>query len=114
MGQPMSIVSGRLTEIISVVRTGGRTRVAPRTTDSVDHPRHYVDVVPGIECISVVEHFSFLRGNALKYLWRGGLKGDPIEDLLKARWYIDREIANLRAERSRLAEIDTSEQAMSA
>lgn len=63
--------------------------------DSVNHPSHYTSVVPGIECIDVVEHMTFLRGNAIKYLWRAGAKGDIIEDLKKARWYIDREISNL-------------------
>lgn len=62
-----------------------------------DHinPPHYKDRVPGIECIDVTKHFSFLRGNAIKYLWRAGLKGDPIEDLKKAIWYIQSEIDHL-------------------
>ena len=38
---------------------------------------------------------NFCLGNALKYLWRAGLKGDAVEDLKKARWYIDREIKRL-------------------
>lgn len=63
--------------------------------DPVHHPSHYTTVVPGIECIDVVEHFSFCRGNALKYLWRAGAKGDLRQDLEKARWYIDRELASL-------------------
>jgi hypothetical protein len=67
-------------------------------SDAVNHPSHYGQV-PGVECIDVVEHFSFLRGNALKYLWRAGGKGDPRQDLLKARWYIDREIAGLEENR---------------
>lgn len=65
--------------------------------DVVNHPSHYTDVVPGVECIQVTEHFGFLRGNAIKYLWRAGSKGDPEQDLLKAKWYIDRELANLEA-----------------
>ena len=69
------------------------------TPDAVDHPSHYTSVVPGIECIQVTEHLSFLRGNAIKYLWRAGAKGDAVEDLKKARWYIDREISNLKADR---------------
>ena len=64
------------------------------TADAVNHPPHYGQV-PGVECIQVVEHFSFLRGNAIKYLWRAGAKGDLRQDLLKARWYIDRELAAL-------------------
>ncbi len=62
-------------------------------SDPVNHPSHYTDVVPGIECIDVTEHFSFLRGNAIKYLWRAGAKGDAVQDLHKAAWYIAREIA---------------------
>jgi hypothetical protein len=66
--------------------------------EGVDHPSHY-NQIPGIECIDVSEHFWILRGNAIKYLWRAGLKGDTADDLRKARVYIDREIANLKAER---------------
>lgn len=66
--------------------------------ERVDHPAHYNDV-PGIECIDVVEHFTFNRGNAIKYLWRAGAKGDVLEDLKKARWYVTREINNLESKR---------------
>jgi hypothetical protein len=38
---------------------------------------------------------NFCVGNAIKYLWRAGLKGEQVEDLRKARWYIDREIARI-------------------
>jgi hypothetical protein len=48
-----------------------------------------------VECIQVTEHLNFCIGNAIKYLWRAGLKGATVEDLKKARWYIDREIARL-------------------
>lgn len=61
-------------------------------SDQVNHPRHYNSHPSGIECIDVVEHMPFNIGNAVKYLWRCGLKGDEIEDLKKARWYIEREI----------------------
>lgn len=60
--------------------------------ESVNHPRHYNSHPSGIECIDVVEHMPFNIGNAVKYLWRCGLKGDEIEDLKKARWYVEREI----------------------
>jgi hypothetical protein len=60
--------------------------------DAVNHPPHYTSHPSGIECIEVVEHYGFCIGNAIKYLWRAGLKGDAIEDLKKARWYLDREI----------------------
>lgn len=76
-----------------VVRSRKGNSDGPAPADPVNHPQHYTSVVPGVECIEVTEHFDFLRGNAIKYLWRAGAKGDsPVEDLRKAKWYIDREI----------------------
>jgi len=71
-------------------------------SDRVNHPRHYTSHASGIECIDVVEWMNFNRGNAIKYIWRAGEKNRAaeIEDLEKARWYIDREIARLRKARS--------------
>ncbi len=63
----------------------------------VDHPPHYTSHPSGVECIDVAEHMGFNLGNALKYIWRADLKGDAIEDLRKARWYLDREIARRAA-----------------
>jgi hypothetical protein len=64
--------------------------------DAVDHPAHYTSDPSGVECIAVVEHRNFCVGNAMKYLWRAGLKGSAhIEDLRKSIWYIEREIARL-------------------
>lgn len=60
--------------------------------EAVDHPKHYNAHPSGIECIDVVEHMGFNLGNAMKYIWRCDEKRDAIEDLKKARWYIDREI----------------------
>jgi len=62
----------------------------------VDKPNHYTDQVPGIECIQVVQHFNFNRGNIIKYAWRCGDKGDPIEDLQKVMKYAEFEIARIR------------------
>lgn len=73
------------------------TQLVP-APDPVNHPAHYVSHPSGIECITVAEHMNFNRGNALKYLWRAGSKGDSateIQDLMKARWYIDRELDRL-------------------
>lgn len=61
-------------------------------TDKIDHPTHYNSHPKDIECIDVIEGFTFNIGNAIKYLWRCGLKGDEMEDLKKAQWYINREI----------------------
>ena len=63
--------------------------------NSVEHPSHYTKHPSGVECITVTEHFNFNRGNAIKYVWRAGEKGNEIEDLKKARWYIDREIQRM-------------------
>jgi hypothetical protein len=63
--------------------------------DPVNHPPHYTSHPSGVECIQVAEHFNFCIGNAIKYLWRAGLKGEALEDLRKAAWYIDREINRL-------------------
>lgn len=66
--------------------------------DLVNSPRHYADgPVPDIECIQVTRWFNFNLGNAIKYVWRHEYKGNPIQDLKKARWYIDDEIARLEA-----------------
>lgn len=63
--------------------------------DMVNHPPHYTSHASGVECIQVTEHYSFCVGNAIKYLWRAGLKGGStekqIEDLRKAAWYAERE-----------------------
>lgn len=59
---------------------------------NVDHPAHYNKHPSGIECIDVVEHMSFNLGNVIKYLWRADYKNGT-EDLKKALWYLEREIA---------------------
>lgn len=60
--------------------------------DPVNHPSHYTQHPSGVECIQITEHMGFNLGNAVKYIWRADLKADAIEDLKKARWYIDREL----------------------
>jgi len=62
------------------------------TNDPVNHPAHYTSHPSGIECIQITEHMGFNLGNAVKYVWRADLKNDALEDLKKARFYIDREI----------------------
>jgi len=66
-----------------------------KTDDAINHPKHYTSHPSGVECIDIAEHMNFCLGNALKYIWRAGLKGDAVEDLKKARWYIGREIERL-------------------
>lgn len=61
--------------------------------DLVNHPKHYTTHPSGVECIQITEHMNFCMGNAIKYIWRADLKNeDPIQDLKKAIWYIQREI----------------------
>ncbi len=68
-------------------------------SDPVNHPPHYRAHPSGIECITITEHMNFCLGNAVKYIWRAGLKGDDqVQDLEKARWYITRELERLRIE----------------
>ncbi len=60
--------------------------------DPINNPKHYTQHPSGIECIQITEHMGFNLGNAIKYIWRADLKGDAIEDLRKAQWYIRREL----------------------
>lgn len=71
--------------------------------NQVNHPKHYTSDPSGIECIDVTRHRNFNIGNAIKYLWRAGLKEDKdrklidkqVEDLNKAVWYLVDEIHRL-------------------
>lgn len=64
--------------------------------NNVEHPTHYTSHPSGVECIDIARHYCFSIGNAIKYLWRAGLKSEEgmtdktkeIEDLNKAIWYI--------------------------
>jgi hypothetical protein len=62
----------------------------------VSHPPHYTSHPSGIECIQVTEEMNFNLGNAVKYIWRASLKGKQLQDLKKARWCVNREIARLQ------------------
>lgn len=65
--------------------------------DNVDRPKHYNIHPSGIACIEITRHMNFNLGNAMKYVWRAGEKGDAVEDLKKAAWYIDDEIKRIKA-----------------
>ena len=73
--------------------------------DNVNHPSHYTSHPSGIECIEITRHYCFSIGNAIKYLWRAGLKKEmgledkekEIEDLKKAIWYINDRIKQLES-----------------
>jgi hypothetical protein len=68
-----------------------------RMPDAIDHPEHYGGGDNPYEAIKVVEAWGldFHLGNVVKYISRAGKKGDILEDLKKARWYLDRAISNL-------------------
>lgn len=93
----------RLEELVNMTDSGtltGRYTPPSGAHDMVSHPPHYTAHPSGIEHIEVTEHFNFCRGSVIKYIWRAGSKGGPaqeIEDLKKARWYLDREIKRLEA-----------------
>lgn len=80
-------------------------------THPVHSPSHYTSHPSGIECIQVTRHMNFNLGNAVKYLWRNGLKdGQPaVQDLEKAIWYIQDEIDKMHraAVKNRISEIKT-------
>lgn len=77
--------------------------VNPPKESPVNHPKHYTSHPSGIECIEITRHYCFSIGNAIKYLWRAGLKKElgledkqkEIEDLNKAIWYIKDRIKQL-------------------
>lgn len=68
-------------------------QVSKSVHDMVNHPAHYTSHPSGVECIEITKHMDFCSGNAIKYIWRHGLKGAEIgetavRDLKKALWYI--------------------------
>lgn len=71
----------------------------PTKDDKINSPSHYTSHPAGIECITVIEHFPCNIANAMKYLWRQGLKeGESnLDDLKKAEWYVKREIERVIA-----------------
>ena len=64
-------------------------------TDMVNHPPHYTS--GGIETIDFIEAkgLNYHLGQVIKYVSRAGKKGDALQDLQKARWYLDREIGRM-------------------
>ena len=73
---------------------------APVAHDPINHPKHYTSDPSGVECIEITRHRNFNIGNAIKYLWRAGLKdgNSDIQDLQKAAWYIQDEIKRIKGD----------------
>lgn len=69
------------------------------TKDKIN-PDHYKSHPSGIECIEVTRHMNFNCGNAVKYIWRNGLKDSnpSIQELKKSVWYLNDEIKRLEAD----------------
>ena len=72
--------------------------------NNVNHPKWYTSHPSGVECIEITRHYTFDIGNAIKYLWRAGIKKEQglsdkekeIEDCKKAIWYINDYIKHLQ------------------
>jgi len=67
--------------------------------ETVNHPAHYGGEDNPYEAIKIIEahNLGFHLGNVVKYILRDGLKDpDPLPDLLKAKWYLDRKINQLK------------------
>lgn len=87
-------------------REAGATVPPPaRTEERVDHPAHYGGKDDPYEAIKVIRawRLSFSLGNAVKYICRAGRKpgAETVEDLKKARWYLDEEIRHLEGNKER-------------
>ena len=81
------------------------TIISEPNPDMVNHPPHYTSDPSGVECITITRHRNFNVGNAIKYLWRNGLKDSgsaekQIQDLEKAIFYIKDEITRLTIQQS--------------
>ena len=69
--------------------------------ETVNHPAHYGGADNPYEAIKVIEAWKlgFHLGNCVKYIARAGKKADRLEDLRKARWYLDRVISRLEGQK---------------
>jgi len=69
-----------------------------KMSDPVEHPEHYTSHPSGIECLQITEHMNFCLGNAIKYIWRADVKGNKVQDLKKAIFYLEREIRRVECQ----------------
>jgi hypothetical protein len=79
-----------------MIEQGNITATVQTIGDPVNHPSHYTSHPSGVEVIQITEHMNFCLGNAIKYILRADHKGNQIQDLKKAVWYINREIERLQ------------------
>ena len=66
--------------------------------DEVNSPKHYTQFP--VEVIEITENLNFCLGNVVKYVCRADFKNNRLQDLKKARWYLDREIMRVEREQS--------------
>ena len=95
-------VCGEKRTLIDALKCPGDS-IKPEKKEVVNHPDHYGGADNPYEVIKVINHYrlGFNLGNSVKYILRAGTKGDPSEDLQKARFYLDWEIKHLEGERER-------------
>jgi len=94
MGIPVEDYAVEHGEVVGVAPAP--VKFEPVKADPVNHPTHYT--AGGIETIDFIEakKLGYNLGNVVKYITRSGLKGNQLEDLRKAQWYLSREIATLK------------------
>tara|TARA_R100001591_G_scaffold111120_2_gene122536 strand:- start:310 stop:621 length:312 start_codon:yes stop_codon:yes gene_type:complete len=84
------------------LRMAQARKQSDNVVDMVNSPPHYNQT--GIECIDAISAATdnnfkyYLQGNIMKYLWRFDYKDKPLEDLQKAKWYLDRLIEEVAAD----------------
>ena len=86
------------------LRMAQAKKQSDNVVDMVNSPPHYNQT--GIECIQAISAATdngfkyYLQGNVMKYVWRFDYKDKPLEDLQKAKWYLDRLIEEVMADES--------------
>ena len=102
-----SMPCGRLTgaEVMQMREARAEWANPVVAADNVNHPAHYTSHPSGVEVIQITEHMGFCLGNAVKYIMRCDEKGAPIEDLKKAVWYLEREIAKREVLHAKVEEL---------
>lgn len=94
--------------LISPSAKENNTNRCKKENDIIEHPAHYTQ---GIECMDYIEShkLNYARGNIIKYVTRAGLKdaSKEVEDLEKARWYLDREIERVKKAKNNGGELSS-------
>ena len=90
-----AVAKAKKAEVKQPLQTVMRINLVEPKSDPVNHPAHYK--VGGIETIDFIEakKLNYRLGNVIKYLTRADHKGNKLQDLKKAQWYLEREIESL-------------------